>query len=81
MKTLILIAVLSLSACTSTPFNPETAKPWELYEHQYNQTHLTPWERMIGAIADGLRYDQQRRLLNPAFRCTTYGRTTTCSPY
>jgi len=91
MKTLILIAMLSLTACASTPLNsrlvPDSDLLWELYarqgdEQQYKPQVATPiWDIFVRGMSRALRVEEARRANSPAFRCYTYGRVTSCNPY
>lgn len=80
MKTLILIAMLSLSACASTPSEPDFAKPWELYAQQMAPEPMSLWDIFVKGMARAMQVEEARRISNPAFRCYTYGRVTTCNP-
>jgi len=87
MKTLILIAMLSLTACASTPLEPDfnTMKPWELFqlqnERRQQALELSGWDIFVRGMSRALRVEEARRANSPTFRCYTYGRVTSCNPY
>ncbi len=80
MKTLILIAMLSLAACAITP-NSTTDRVLTILGQALVAKSASGGYDYRQGLRDSQNYVNRNQIYySPAFRCYTYGRVTTCNP-